>query len=223
MPVWNNNLTTAYEQHNILNRPEFIYYQQEYFRQHCLDKDILELGGGNGNLGDILKSNKWVNVDPYSNSDHIIKQDAISYLENCSEKYDLVITCFSLHHFMVPNIKTLISKVLKPGGYFINSQISPQSEFFGNEHFNRLFFSRGFPTTPTISTSTTNNFKFHEKTEQTITLKLGYQEMLNFIRQRSWSNLVEMSPSEVSNLISYLPNDLSLLNITVIREIMYGI
>ncbi|CAE7401081.1 unnamed protein product [Symbiodinium pilosum] len=84
---------------------------------------------------------------------------------------------------------------------------SQTSSLFGNEEFNRIYYSVGFEKDggATASSKPTTVLK--------IARPASYADLRNHVEQRCHSNLKQMSDETITQLISLIPRDLSELDI----------
>lgn len=165
--------------HTEETRPDDIKYYKEYIRSHRLlpkekDASILEIGCGMGNLLLALKElgfKKTIGIDIDKSQAkscqslglNVESTDAISFLNNASEKYDRIFLLDVLEHMPKPDQVVLlrsIYKALKPDGLLalsVPNALSPLGMFFEN-----IDWTHYCSFSPTSLGFVLKNAKFHD-------------------------------------------------------------
>lgn len=205
---WTDRLSESYYGINILNSPELQQFYQKELDHICQGRDVLDLGCGDGTLQSLIPHRHWVNVDPFTRRpDLVIKKDAIAYLQDLKPgSFDVILSCFALHHFYTPSFRELVISALAKEGLFINFAISRSSPIHSDEDFNRVFFGKGFSE---------DTLKYDKVRRVKVDIKISAEEFAYFIRERSWSNLAKMSDREISYLLERIPQDLERITLTI--------
>ena len=208
--TWNPVQTTSYNKFNLLKAPEIIHFYQSYLGPICRGKNVLDIGCGDGGLKKIINHRNWINVDPYtSNTDLVIKRDAIAYMKDVKKSsFGVIICCFAIHHFITTDFRRILVNCLEKHGQFINFSISPRSTLFGDIEFNRKFFMKGFSRVDTLIRPDTHS-------TISIDIAISYNSFYKFIQRRSWSNLTITSDTEIDYLLSRIPKGLKKISLTI--------
>jgi 2-polyprenyl-3-methyl-5-hydroxy-6-metoxy-1,4-benzoquinol methylase len=205
---WSDGLSDSYYKINILNSPELLHFFQKELYGICQDRNVLDLGCGDGTLHTLIPHRHWVNVDLFTKRpDLVIKKDAILYLqEQKPSSFDVILCCFALHHFYTPQFRELVMFPLSNNGQFINFSISRTSPLFSDGGFNRVFFGKGFSD---------DTLRYDMIRRESVAIKINAKNFSHFIRERSWSNLAKMSDGEITYLLERIPKGLDMITLTI--------
>jgi SAM-dependent methyltransferase len=203
---WNNQLSSNYQKVDILKKSGV--YQCIVKRLLSLRDGIegvqrvLDLGCGSGYISALLPNCAFTNVDPYPPKKcHgvVIESGVREYLDGIYMEYDIVLCLFSLHHFYYNGWLEDVEKVLVKGGVCMIYTIDKDSGWFGDDEFNRVFFSRGFESHPI---ELVNRI---ERETMDVYGSINRGEMVEWLRSRSWSHLNMMSNDEIEFMVGLVP------------------
>lgn len=205
MSQWDSELSERYNSYNIL-KP--IYQTISNIISDGPVEKVLDLGCGDAYLSSLLPELEWTNLDKYppdQSYSPIICQSIPEYLKTTPKRYDVVVSCFAVHHFYYPNLMTDIQNVLQPNGRILFFSILPSSDLFGHQEFNSLFFSRGFSV---ISLGIP-----YEILQINISVKSD--RFKQFLKCKGWSHLGLFSEKQLQRMIEMVPNNLLSLRLRI--------
>ncbi|CAE7661795.1 unnamed protein product [Symbiodinium sp. CCMP2592] len=209
--AWDTTTAEAHAKYNVSDHPSI----WQRIADHCLPysngKVVADLGAGDGTLGKLLQARTMYNVDPFppdNCSQMIVKSDGVEFLRLQPEQsLDLVVATFAVHFMDRASLDKELTRVLCPTGRAMWCSFSKTSMLFGNEDFNRLYYSVGFEKDGGASAASMPTSVLR------ISRPASYADLRNHIENRCHSNLKQMSDEMIAHLISLIPRDLKELDI----------
>lgn len=208
MSQWDSNLSERYKSYNIL-----IPIYQTISNIICEGEvnRVLDIGCGDAYLSCLLPDLEWTNLDKYppdKTYSPIICESIDDYLKTTNKKYDVVVSCFAVHHFYYPDLMVDIKNILLPNGRILFFSILPNSDLFGDEEFNSLFFSRGFSV---ISLDIPYEIIY-------VNVSIESETFKQFLKKKCWSHLDLFSEKQIQRMIEKVPNNLSSLRFMISKS-----
>lgn len=209
--AWDTTTAEAHAKYNVSDHPSIWHRIADYCLPYSDGKVVTDLGAGDGTLGKLLQARTMFNVDPFppDNCSHlIVKSDGVEFLRLQPEQsLDLVVATFAVHFMDRASLDKELTRVLGPDGRAMWFSFSQTSTLFGNEEFNRLYYSVGFEKDGGASAASKPTAVLR------ITRPASYDDLRNHIEQRCHSNLKQMSDDMIARLIALIPHDLKELDI----------
>jgi len=209
--AWDPTIAEAHVKYNVSDHPSIWQAIADHCQPFADGRVVADLGAGDGTLGRFLQAGKMINVDPFPPEEYshlIVKSDGVEFLRaQPDQSLDLVVATFAVHFMDRASLDKELTRVLTPSGRAIWFSFSQSSMLFGDEEFNRTYYSVGFETDggETRASKPTSVLK--------VARPALYKDLRNHIEHRCHSNLKQMSDETIDRLIALIPGHLEELDI----------